>query len=285
MISRSAHHIVGQGVEKAKEGISILSFAVGLAASISSVVLTVLFQFAYKKYKQRGLRAILNFRNSEITFIYPPRTDCDADLSQVLLPRTATEDFLAMNNFQSALLSINWNGNTYFKSSCDFQTIEKDKDLIFICSSNSNVGTGEVLGKLPQNYNCGIPKFRLDTEKDRMYLRIGGARYDSTTYDVVEECSISGKLPAEEEMIDYGIILKATNPWDKNRKIMVLAGIRGIGTWGAAECLKKDWEELYQRKSAKGTSKKTGDFIAVVKVVCNQSDLTDFEVEHFIDLD
>lgn len=101
-------------------------------------------------------------------------------------------------------LSINWNGNTYFKSSCDFPAIEKDKDLIFICSSNSNIGTEEVLQKLLKHYKCGIPRFRCDEERKKIYLRIGGARFDSTTYEVVDECLKNKKLPAEEEMIDYG---------------------------------------------------------------------------------
>lgn len=263
----------------------MLNFIIGVAASVSGAILTVFVQFIYKKFGQRGLSSLLNFLNNEITFVYPPRTDCDADPYKVILPRTATEDFLAMNNFQSALLSINWNGITYFKSSCDFQSIEKAKDLIFICSSHSNVGTDEVLNKLKNIYKCGIPRFSLDETTNRIYLRVGGARYDSTTYEVLEECELSGKIPAEEEMIDYGIILKATNPWDKNKKIMVLAGIRGIGTWGAAECLKKGWQELYNKKSSKKGRKKTGDFVAVVRVVCNQSDLTEFKIENLIDLD
>jgi len=263
----------------------MLNFIIGVASSISSVIITVIAQSSYNKYKQKGLRAILHFSDHEITFIYPPRKDSEENSGKVILPRTATEDFLAMNNFQSALLSINWKGKTHFKSSSDFKAMDKHKDLVFICSSFSNPATKDVLESLEKYYNRDIPQFHCDKDLNKVYLRIGGARFDSESYEAVEECIANGKLPAEGEINDYGIILKATNPWDNNKKVIILAGIRGIGTWGAAECLKKSWKDIYQRKMSKGTKRKTGDFVAVIKVVCNQSDLTEFKIEQFYDLD
>jgi hypothetical protein len=263
----------------------MINFLVGLSASILSVLLTLLSQFGYKKYKQRGLAAILNFLGDQITFIYPPREDCDADPYKVILPRTATEDFLSINNVLSAFLKIQWNGNIQLCNSKEFGKEERKRDLIFICSPLSNDGTKEVLAELSKKYRCGIPQFKYDEEKKQCYLRVSGGRYDSSTYDVVKECIKAGTRPEEAEMYDHAVLLKAENPWDPTKKVIVLAGIRGIGTWGAGECLKKGWQEIYNRKHSKGGQKKSGDFVAVIRVNFNKCDLVGFKIENFIDLD
>ena len=35
---------------------------------------------------------------------------------------------------------------------------------------------------------------------------------------------------------------------ERRNKIMIIAGIRGIGTWGAADFLRKRADELYHQK-------------------------------------
>lgn len=86
-------------------------------------------------------------------------------------------------------------------------------------------------------------------------------------------------------MYDHAVLVKATNPWDFSKKVLILAGIRGIGTWGAGEFLKKEWPEIYNRKNSKNGLKKGGDFTAVIRVNYNKCDLVSFKIENFIDLD
>lgn len=140
----------------------MFSFWVGLLSSISAFLVTVATQIGYKKYKRKGLATILNFLKTDITFIYPPREDCDTNPYKVILPRTATEDFLSINNVLSSFLEIQWNGIVNLINSKDFGKEERKKDLIFICSSISNDGTKEILDELSRNYSCGIPHFFYD---------------------------------------------------------------------------------------------------------------------------
>ena len=52
-----------------------------------------------------------------------------------------------------------------------------------------------------------------------------------------------------------------------------MAGIRGIGTWGAAECIKKNWRGIYDR-----LERKRGSFSALVLVTYENCDITNTEV-------
>lgn len=68
-----------------------------------------------------------------------------------------------------------------------------------------------------------------------------------------------------------------------------MAGIRGIGTWGAAECLKKWWKPIYSAKASTrsiGGPSKAGDFAALVKVRYRNYDIKEGTgMTHFADLD
>ncbi|MGH9894590.1 MAG: hypothetical protein ACREA0_21950 [bacterium] len=69
--------------------------------------------------------------------------------------------------------------------------------------------------------------------------------------------------------------------------ILVVAGIRGIGTWGAAEFLEKWWPELYRRKdsSRKRGTRKEGEFAALVSVLYDDNYIKRATLIHVTDLD
>jgi hypothetical protein len=74
-------------------------------------------------------------------------------------------------------------------------------------------------------------------------------RYHSRSYEQVAEYVRSGRTPQElpsKKYEDYALVAKVTSPWNDKNKVVWVAGIRGIGTWGAAECIKKEWRQIYE---------------------------------------
>jgi hypothetical protein len=72
--------------------------------------------------------------------------------------------------------------------------------------------------------------------------------YESGAYDVNNaEAAENPELGIEE----HALLIKVKNPGDPNSrtKVLVLAGIRGIGTWVAADYLRKYHESIYNTKS------------------------------------
>jgi hypothetical protein len=89
------------------------------------------------------------------------------------------------------------------------------------------------------------------------------------------------------EYDDVAMIIKARNPWAGQRRILIVSGIRGFGTWGAAEFLKKHWQELHERKGRSrrlGTSKH-GNFAALISVRYANYDIKNMSLLHVVDLD
>lgn len=112
-----------------------------------------------------------------------------------------------------------------------------------------------------------------------MFISDGdGAHYQSRSYKQVEEYLRSGvarpDLPSKQYE-DYAIVTKVTNPWNEKNKVVWVAGIRGIGTWGAAECIKKEWRQIYDQLPPQ---KKDCDFSAFLKIEYDNCDITSVEV-------
>lgn len=81
------------------------------------------------------------------------------------------------------------------------------------------------------------------------------------------------------------MIIKAENPWHSSKNVLIFAGIRGIGTWGAAECLRNEWKKIYDLKRSDGKHSKRGNFVTLVKVCLKKGDIIELNVERMIDLD
>lgn len=78
---------------------------------------------------------------------------------------------------------------------------------------------------------------------------------------------------------DYAVVTKVTSPWNENRKVVWLAGIRGIGTWGAAECIKKEWRQIYDQLPQHS---KDCDFSALLKIDYDNCDITSIDVRRVV---
>jgi hypothetical protein len=195
----------------------------------------------------------------------------------------AIEDFLAINNIISAYLRVGRTPPDKIRDTDHLTPQDKrQNNLILICSSKSNKTTEEAIRLLRERTNLKdlIPYFEgVPGAPAQIQIRCNQAIYPSASYE--QENQTGGHLD------DIAVVIKAQNPWAAQYKVLIVAGIRGIGTWGAAEFLKKWWKDLYLRKDRsrkRGTSKQ-GDFVAIVSVCYEDHDIKHVNVLHVADLD
>jgi hypothetical protein len=242
---------------------------------LSAIIASYMYEtFQQRRYRQ-PLDDILNFgRKEEIIFAFPSRTDCPTNPNDIhILPTTSTEDFLAVNNIKSALLKIHWEGKDSVRQPEHMiKDVDYSKTIFCICSTKSNTFTAEVEDKIIPSVIDG-KVFRVQPKKsiDEYEIWDGISATDSPTYEQIKLHSAKSVLPLSQgHFDDYAYITKITNPWNASAKIFIIAGIRGIGTWGAAECLKKNWKQIHDRLDK---DKKKHNFSALIKVTYENLDI------------
>lgn len=107
----------------------------------------------------------------------------------------------------------------------------------------------------------------------------GKCRYKSQALQQQE--ANARKIPAAElKLDDVAVIAKYRNPFSPNNDnfLLMIAGVRGIGTWGATHYLREKAGELYERKGGRPKSGwlpiltsyrpngKDGEFIAFLSI-------------------
>ena len=251
----------------------IILLALGFFLSIGAGLAGALIQRRLdRRRERRPLNQLLNFGPDKLLFIFPHR---DAS-PEAILPRTSTEDFLAMNNFISALLNVGWARKIGVRDVTRLKESEKGHNLVIICSTKSNSVAATFQDELR---NLHANAFAFESEGDRVVISdVDGARYQSRSYQQVEEYLRSGVARADlpsKKYEDYGVVTKVSNPWNEKNKVVWIAGIRGIGTWGAAECMKKEWRQIYDQLPRQ---EKDCDFSAFLKIEYDNCDITRVEV-------
>ncbi len=244
---------------------------------VLSIIASVIGAYLFIKWEQRKenhpLRQLLNFGDDELLFVFSHRDH----VPEAVLPRTSTEDFLAMNNIISALLKIGWRGKLGVRDTTRLRPDDKKRNLITVCGPKSNSFTKEVLDKI-NSKGCDCFRFEKNNELNQWQIVDSTACYPSHSYEQIEHYQQIGKNVTEQEIDDVAMIAKVTNPWNAANKILIIGGVRGFGTWGAAECLKKAWKQIYNQKSNSHDHKKNGDFAAVLAIKYNNCDIIDIKL-------
>jgi hypothetical protein len=262
---------------------NIISIITGIATGIvSAIIASILYDKLRELREKKPLNTLLNFgRKEPIIFVFTHRTDSKPTLtnSTNILPRTSTEDFLAINNIKTALLKIHWDGKDGVRQPNGFTDSDKMKYIFSIGSMKSNDFTADIEKSLIAQQQNAFRVTKLQ-DSDEFCITDGVAKYESQTYSQVSEYLKNGIQQnelAEQTYEDFAYITKTSNIFDpKNRsKIYIVAGIRGIGTWGAAECLKKQWKQIYDKIDS---SKKDTNFSAVIRIKYKRLDITDIKV-------
>jgi hypothetical protein len=204
----------------------------GFVLSIAGVFIGAWIQRFYdKRQERRPLAQLLNFGPGELLFIFPHRNE----VASSILPRTSTEDFLAINNFISALIHLDWKGKISVRDSAHISPVDRRQNLVIICSPKSNEFTSEFQQMLKGSREPFIYFFEDDPKRPGT-VRISspfGEVYSSKSFDQESDClnrGVSRDQLANEQLEDYAVITKVRNPWNNENIAILIAGIRGIGT-------------------------------------------------------
>jgi hypothetical protein len=270
----------------------VINIIIGIA---SAVIASWMYEKFQESSEKKPLNDILNFgKKDELIFVCPARTDVKPipqpiqnpprPCSLRILPWCTTEDFLAINNIKSALLKIQWKGKDSIKQPDRLDPLDKEKNIFCICSSKSNNFTKIIEDNIPSNSK--IYRVR-ETEKNGQYeIWDGTSSTPSPTYNQTAEYSKANpKVNLSEcTLVDYGYITKITNPFNQkgDTKLYIIAGIPGIGTWGAGECLKKEWKQIYDQMPS--SHSKDSNFSALIRITYKSLDIKEFKVLNVIPL-
>lgn len=134
---------------------------------------------------------------------------------------------------------------------------DQAKNLVLICSPRSNTITREFLAKI--NENTGL-EWEFEQEGDEYpFIRTKDGKWQSASFAQERSLREAGKGAAEGPLDDLAVIIRAPNPYNPAAKVLIISGLRAIGTWGAGK---------YLRQNAAAICKRTqgGDFACLVRV-------------------
>lgn len=258
----------------------IVLLALGFLLSIGAAIVGAYIQRRLDRRAERQpLNQLLNFGPDELLFVFPHREQ----IREAILPRTSTEDFLAMNNVISALINIGWNRKTGVRDTNHVSEADKRRNLVIICSPKSNTFAKEFQDRV-RKIVPDIFFFRADEADAWTISNANDGYYRSKSFEQEREYLNAGILRHElpgQSFEDYAIVTKITNPMNHDMKILWIAGIRGIGTWGAGECIKKEWRQIYNKLPE---GRKDCNFSALLRVYYNNIDIVSIKVLEVVPL-
>ena len=139
------------------------------------------------------------------------------------------------------------------------RAVDGERNLILICSPKSNDICRDVLFKTRERL---VPR-------PRSQFGFKEAVRDEDWE--IEFCEFSSPSPSfqeeregADELHDFALLAKLPNPYNDHAKVLIVAGIRAFGTWGAAKYLLEHSEELHE-------SFKDHNFATVLKVTYSAS--------------
>jgi hypothetical protein len=242
----------------------VTPLAWALVGAVASVVAERVFQWLSLQLRVRKLLAIFDFVEGELIFIVPHR---DRD-PQSIMPRAAFEDLMALKNVVSIVTKLHRSIDIKIKDPMHLTADDYKKNLISLGGGKVNTFSDSIL----QHHGF---HFEQDNAGKGWILR----RRPSETRESLSY-AVSDDEPATVARGDSAVVLKAPNLHNPSATVLVIAGVRGIGTWGAGDCLRKSLDEIYQLKRRR----KSGDFFFFVDVQYSDFDITAATASGFEDL-
>jgi hypothetical protein len=255
----------------------VFSFLLGI---ITSAIGTYFYLVISKRAGNHHLRQLFNFGSDDVIFIFTH----GGQAPQAILPRTSTEAFIAVNNLIGTLMLTGWKGPIRVRDTSHINSRDRSKNLVIVTGPKSNSFAGEVLATIKQQVPSLLDFEKISDTPERWQILSDIYKCPSPSYDQEAMALQAGREIATQKLEDVAMIVKVTNPWNGANKILVVAGVRGIGTWGAAEYLRKFADQLYESKSGSGKYKKNGNFAALLKVTYENFDIVQVELRQLIDI-
>jgi hypothetical protein len=240
-----------------------ITAAVGLPTGVVAGLIARLgFNAIQARRVNRHLWDLLNFGQGDVYFVFPHREGFRG-----ILPPVAAEDFLAINNVTRVLNSMGWRGHTHMRDTEQIRD-NREANLVTVGSPRTNDFTRLVLEALSQK---GLRPFTFEETPDKpghwhISRERGQQLFPSFTFDQQKAAQEADHSVAGAELDDVAVLAKFDNPWNAANKVLVVAGVRGIGTWGASDYLRKRAPDLHKEKKVSERFKKNGNFVAYIAV-------------------
>ncbi|MFN0180721.1 MAG: hypothetical protein ACKVZ0_18115 [Gemmatimonadales bacterium] len=224
-----------------------------LVGAVSSLVASVVWVASIWGYKRimdrRPFARLFNFhRRRPILFVFPCRSDEPGAEGLIQNARISFEDMLASNYIQRCIELagfspevVEMREDRYLTpGSRDFQA-----NLVVLCSPKSNTVTAPLLDEINRTYDIDWGFKRLPS--GRFAIVTGAGVCESKTYDQAAAIKAAGQPIEQGQLDDVAMIIKCPNPFDRGSTVLIVAGVRGIGTWGAAYYLRDHATKLSER--------------------------------------
>lgn len=243
---------------------SVTSLALGYLASVLSAPHARRFT---DRVEGRAVRDLLRLNGADVIVVVPHQPGPQ----NRRLPQLAIEDVLALRNVFDILAEVGIK-HPKIRHPENLSDTDLKKDIISIGGSSRNVFTAEVL-KAPVNGDI-LEFVQSSTHDGQIELRRGTTTvYHSPSY--TEPPSEQPRAPSK----DVAFILRRPNPKNETASVLLLAGIRGIGTWGASDHLRKHSKALAERVARDQGRAMHHGFIALLEVEYENFDIARTKVK------
>lgn len=224
------------------------------AGALSAGVVAIITLGWRKTTSRRPFLRVLGMRAGESTvIILPHRPILSSDGKPIAghLLHVTYQDMLGAN-YVERILTLAGTPDDKFELLSVHQFHQdgdhRNKNLILIGSSKANPITHEILSELNRRSRLVTVEFRqTQAQPERWVILYKDAEIHSPSYTQAVDLSDQSEDPEAGEVQDCALLLRMTNPWYSDRKVMIIAGIRGIGTWGQQgilEIMQRFWPSV-----------------------------------------
>jgi hypothetical protein len=255
----------------------------------------------------RELKTLLNFGRGDLYVVFPQRDE--VAIKNAILPRGASEDFFAIDNLSRVLQRMGQK-HYHLRTADVFMApgsmANWSNNVVTIGSPRSNMFTRRALRELKSPFKFGRDRkgvwwVRRDQDPGKCKCKSRALQQQEANARKIQQEANARKKPAAELALDdVAVIAKYRNPFSPNNDnlLLMIAGVRGIGTWGATHYLREKAGELYERKGGRPKSGwlpiltsyrpngKDGEFIAFVSIKYENFSIagTELEDKKFVDI-
>jgi len=223
---------------------------IGALGSLVATLVWVASAGLYYRYRnQRPFARLFSFnRSRKVVFVFPGRLGGPGNKGLIQNARISFEDMLAANYLQRCLSLAGWSPEMVeMREDRAFLANSQDAEdnLVILCSPKSNSVTEQLLRKVDERHGL---KWSFEKKpNDEMEIHTNGGHWESATYAQAASITAAGGRVADGALDDVAMIVKAANPHNAAASIFIVAGVRGIGTWGAAYYLRQNAQSLSAR--------------------------------------
>lgn len=235
--------------------VQVLSFMLSAIGAVGGIVL--FHNLIRQRLRDRALGQLFGFGDHDRVFIV---CSTQGDIGQAGVP-TTYEDAMAQATLQTRFAE---RGIHYsVKLHTELTTNEKEGHLVLIGGPVANSVTRDLLAR--------------ETVGLRYNFRPKGEWW------VIVRCH-NGKTVHSDPVLgeeDYGIVAKLRNPWSRSQSptfIYLVAGVYGLGTWGAVHHLVNRTRHLKSRYKVDHETNFRHGFWAIIKSEGRQGQAPDTEV-------